>query len=61
MVPEENDDNPITGCDGSDTWCFWEQNECNLSPLCYGAAAVASDEGREWSVLKKKRKRMWGV
>jgi hypothetical protein len=47
MVSEENDDNPITGCDGSDTRCFWEQNECNLSPLCCGAAAVASEEGRE--------------
>jgi len=25
MGSEENDDNPITGCDGSDTRWFWEQ------------------------------------
>lgn len=47
MGSEENDDNPITGCDRSDTRWFWEQNECNLSPLCYEAAAVASDKARE--------------
>jgi len=27
MCSEENDDNPITGCDGSDTRRFWDQNE----------------------------------
>jgi hypothetical protein len=47
MGSEENDDNPITGYDRSDTRWFWEQNECNLSPLFYEAAAVASDEARE--------------
>jgi len=41
---------------------FWEQNECDLSPLCYEATALASDEAREERVLKKRRrKRMWGV
>jgi len=29
-------------------------NECNLSPLCYDATAVASDVAREQNVLKKR-------